>query len=799
VALYSTQKGAGVRVHPRLTHKIARWAAAAALAVGLVAGGIFAHRQWVSSREMRHAPPAVPPSVRQRALKFTFSKMDGRQTVFTIHAARATEYSGGRASLLDDVDIVVNGEHGERHDEIHTRSCGYKPENGAIVCRGAVNLYLSSMPLASRPSGGRVAPPAGRIKIQTRAVTFNRETGTATTDAPVTFRFPEGEGSAEGADYSSRSADFVLRHDVKIRLAAGQAGGVATLVTARGGLTFDRRGNRLRMAGPVEIRRGGGLIDTDQLTVELNDRLRPRRAILNGQTPVRITQGARRDSLQAESAEILFDRQGRAERLNASGRVLALEREPRPIRLQAHHLAIALDPANRQPRMAEAKGDARLEEKGAAGAVRLNAAALRVAMAPAAGGDGVRLVEATAPEGARAQWQSKDESLRLRSRRLRATFDANNQIQLLRGAAGVRMERRQPNQTPVVTTAEELLVSFANGSWTQARESGDVRAAQGARRGRGDQATWLRAEDTLELAGQASASDPGGQVAADRIVWNQKSSELRATGHVRSSYTVRAGPGNGVAGPAGVAPAAGPVNAVAAALDANSRTGQAVYLGSARLWAGDLVVQADRIELQRTERELVATGNVLAAFPQAPLRTRLTGKSGPATGVFHKKPNESGQDSPILWRVKAQRLRYVQGNDVVAEAGHRASLTNQADGKVTLDGDVEAWSSQERIQAKRMVLSLSLGRAVNGRPELWRASGSGGVTVRQAGRWGSAEDASYDAGTGKFVLWGGKPSLRDASGDLVTGDTLTFSVADDTILVESSEGSRTLTRHPVPK
>jgi len=45
---------------------------------------------------------------------------------------------------------------------------------------------------------------------------------------------------------------------------------------------------------------------------------------------------------------------------------------------------------------------------------------------------------------------------------------------------------------------------------------------------------------------------------------------------------------------------------------------------------------------------------------------------------------------------------------------------------------------------------------------------------------------------------GGHPSLHDTSGNLVRGDQLTFFVADDTILVESSKGSRTLTRHPVP-
>jgi lipopolysaccharide export system protein LptA len=780
-------------LNPKLVTRIARWSAVAAVAIALIAAGIFAHRQWLESRLMRQAPAPVPASVKQQSLHFTFSKMDGEQTVFTIHAARATQYRGAAASVLDDVDIVVHGEHGERDDQIRTRSCEYEPKSGGIVCHGNVSLDLSSLPLGT---GSPAPSAAGKVHIETRGVSFDRDTGEAQTNAPVTFRFPQGEGSGFGVEYSSRAADLRLRRDVKIRLAPTQPGEMATVVTSAGGLTFNRKDDQLRLAGPVRIRQGERVFDTGQMTIHLNHRLRPVRAISSGGAIVRIAQGSRRGSLHAESAEILFDPQGRAARLNASSRVVVTEQQPAPVRLQANRVSVTLDPSSEQPRQVDANGNVRLAITRPTGMVHLNTQSLSLAMAPVtAGKRELRLVEATAPGLSNAQWTAKNgDDLQLESGNLAADFDANDQIRALRAACGVELDRHQPSQPPLVTKANELAVNFSGGRWTEAVESGDVRAEQGKRRGRADRATFSSAEDRLLLAGAAQMSDPSSQLFANVIEWNQKSQKLRASGNVRASYTYAGGGKDAFA-----ATGAGAVNIVASSLNADLASGHAVYSGSARLWAGNQVLQANRIELDRAGRELIATGNVLAAFPQARPRAggfAVPGRVAPSASAAKKARGNSEPGAPVLWRVRAGRLIYVEKSNQKAADKQAAGSVRKAAADVTLSDGVEAWSSQGRMQAKTLVLNLQ--QDGNGRADLARAIATGGVTVHQGPRWGTGENASYDAATGKFVLWGGNPSLRDASGDLVTGDQLTFSVADDTIQVESSEGSRTLTRHPVP-
>ena len=86
-----------------------------------------------------------------------------------------------------------------------------------------------------------------------------------------------------------------------------------------------------------------------------------------------------------------------------------------------------------------------------------------------------------------------------------------------------------------------------------------------------------------------------------------------------------------------------------------------------------------------------------------------------------------------------------------------------------------------------------------GAQQISRAVGTGGVIVDQAGRRAVADRGEYTASDGKFVMSGGNPIIYDGSAGTTTGRQLTFFLADDTIIVDSENGSRTLTKHRVEK
>jgi lipopolysaccharide export system protein LptA len=227
--------------------------------------------------------------------------------------------------------------------------------------------------------------------------------------------------------------------------------------------------------------------------------------------------------------------------------------------------------------------------------------------------------------------------------------------------------------------------------------------------------------------------------------------------------------------------AAVPANITADQLQANAQSGRALYSGHARLWQGDSVLESDSIELFQKTRELHALGNVRAVFPQA------AGREPPAATVSAKPAKKAN-----LWHLAAKTLTYLDGEN-------RAHL----EGKVVVQSDVERMrSGLLDLYFTRGKPGAAPGKGTNipaGAQQIDRAVGTGGVVVEEQTRRASAERAEYTAADGKFVMSGGNPTLFDGSQGTTKGRQLTFFLADDTIIVDSENGSRTLTKHRVEK
>jgi lipopolysaccharide export system protein LptA len=208
-------------------------------------------------------------------------------------------------------------------------------------------------------------------------------------------------------------------------------------------------------------------------------------------------------------------------------------------------------------------------------------------------------------------------------------------------------------------------------------------------------------------------------------------------------------------------------------------SGHVTYNGHARLWQGDSVLESRQIDIWRDDRKLEAKGEVVAVFPQV---------SGPLASLPGAGANRAPSSSkPTLWKITAPSLIY--WND---------------QGRAHLEGGVVARSDQgsltsHTLEAFLEALPATKGAAASGARELSRVLAEGNVVVREGDRRGTAERAEYTAADGKFVLSGGQPTLANAASDTTTGHSLTFFVANDTILVDSEEGLRTVTKHRVEK
>ncbi len=780
--------------------KYARWAATTAIVLALVAAGVYAWRRWQAAQSRKDAPAPVPASVNRQSETFSFSKVEGQRTLFTVRASQVTELREGGKSLLEDVWITIYGRSGKRFDNIHASQCDYLPADGRITCAGDVQIDLESAEEAKESPGRRA------IRIRTSNVWFLRETGEARTDQPVEFQFEFGHGRAVGVSYSTESAVVRLEREVQMMLTStGQQQAVREpLSLTAAALEYRRAASTMRLLGPVRASQGLRELTAEAMALEFDAAMRARRLLANGSAkgPTGGLNGGARPRLQWAEADgsqrqlvadefvAQFAVDGRVERVTAQGSVDGTARYgARQDRLAAQQAVVEMDARN-EPRTLLARGGVRVESQQGSRVQRLETEALQLEFASQAGQRAVARGQTLA--AALVELHDGAETTQLRAARLATDFAARYRLRRLLGSGGVEIVRRLERGPEQKTASQQFAVEFgAGGQWTRAEQSGKVRFREGERIAEAERAQMVRATELLTLEGSATVGDALSRTTAAKIEINQRSGEAAATGSVRTSY-LQGAAADGKDNTQGPNFAREPAHISADQLriggagSPGANASQALYTGRARLWQGDAVIEAEQMELDRATQRLEARGKVRGVFPEAALGAE---KSASLRVENAKSEDQHGGHGG------AERTQKAENRSVVRfTAGKLTYLA--AEGRARLQEAVTVESAAARIAAREMVLAF----AEAGRTQrVTSAEGTGGCTVRQGTRRGAAQQCTYDAAEGKFVLSGGEPSLADPLLGVTTGRQLTFFLADDKILVESAAGTRTVTRHRVEK
>ena len=790
--------------------KYARWSAAAALLLASLTAGVYLERKWVAHREQAKAPPPAPKDVTRLSSGLTFSKVEGNQKVFTVEALKATDFKDQTASLMEDVKVTIFGKTGERHDTIHTQSCQYQKNGETIVCNGEVQFDLQSATDAERVEKNPGAPGAQKVHVETRGVTFNRATGIAQSDQLVKFTFPNGTGEAVGVEY--RSEEGVIRLLRKVSFFLAPPSGTGKKPTSKTAprepvhvtgtsVDFGRDSRVLHLLGPVEARTATASLLAGELTLTLDKAFRAEKLVAaagaSEKNPAVESHGASGlSNFTGETLTAYFAPEGWLTRIEGTGAVQGLRRGEKDVdNFSADSASLDLRPKVNQPKNLTLNGNVQLKtQSDKTGEARmLQTSALLVEFAEGKKGEGSQpnraqtlakgVLEWTDPApqsgGTAAPAEGSVAKTKLTADKLELQFGAEAKAKQLNATGNVLTERTligKPLQTATAQNGVAQLLE--NGGWSQMELQGDVKLREGDKSAQADHAVFLRAAQTATLMGKALVRDATTETKAPRVTFVQSSGEIRCEGGVRSTdFSTKT---------SGVQLAAVPANISADTLLANSKTGRALYSGHARLWQGDSVMEADSIELLRGTRILNAMGNVRAVFPQ------VAQQSSPQTLVVQQTAPKKAK----LWHVTAGSLNY-----------------SDADGRAHLEKNVVAQSAEQKMRGATVDLYFVRSEKPNsnaaGAPtpatstassqQISRAVGTGGVTVEEGTRKATAERGEYSAAEGKFVMSGGNPTIFDAREGTTTGRQLTFFLADDTIIVDSENGSRTLTKHRVEK
>ncbi len=753
--------------------RYARWSVLVAFVLAASTGAVYLKRQYTAHVEKKNAPPAPPRDVERQSSGITFSKGDGTRTIFTVQASKSTDFKGQDASLLEDVLITVFGKNSDRHDVIHTQSCQYAKADGGVQCNGEVQMELQSAADAERLRRQSSAVP-NIIRVETRGVTFEKATGRAQTVQPVKFSFPNGSGDGVGAVYSSEEGQLRLIRDVHLKMDASSASkgnskstAAASEVDIQGSsLEFGKTTHTILLFGPVTATTSTQQLTAGELFVSLDPAFRARSLIARpgtlGQTPEVVSRdsGGGGTKLHADQLTAELSPEGWVTTVVAEGNV---DGSAPTGGLQAEHGELEMWPRVNQAKLLTVRGNVRLQSRDPKTGLQRNVKteALQLNFTGGQLGQQNRVQHSETLARGTIEWNEPAESRStLTADKLALDFGATGKAQQLVASGAVQTERElkgKPLQT--ADSKNGLIQMEPTGEWSKITMLGNVHLKEGDRSGEAQQAVFTKANQTAVLTGQALARDTSSETHAAKITFNQGTGEIFAEGNVRSTDL------SAKTTPVQLAPA--PTNLSSEHMEANSKTGRALYTGHARMWQGASVLEAESIELLRDTRVVNAVGNVRAVFPQA-------------SSNDQSQPKKQSS----LWHISAGTLTYWD-------------LENRA----KLEENVVVQSVDQRMRAP--VLDLFFTRATGGKQgvpgaaQISRAVGTGGVMVEEGDRRATAEKGVYTAEDQKFVLSGGNPTLYDAQEGTTTGRQLTFHIADDTIIVDSAEGLRTLTKHRV--
>ncbi len=865
--------------------RYARWSASVALVLALVTAGVYLQRGWKARVERKNAPAAAAANVSRQSNGLNFSKVEGNRKVFTVEASKSTDFKDRDSTELEAVVITIFGKNGDRHDVIHTQSCQYGKTDGNVVCSGAVRMDLESAADAEKVDAsakdGLAATIPQVMHVQTRAVSFNRASGMASTAEPVIFDFPNGGGDGVGMEYQSEAGTVKLLKDVHVRLrppptaapgkpkapgkspaprkpkapvpvpAGGSAKGGEEVLVTGSSLDFARALRRIHVQGPATAESKTTRLTSAELTMELDAQFRAQKLTASGnvndQQPqmvshgdagtmqvsadrltadfapggwvtaaeaqgavksVRLTDAERDDATSEDATVAMWPRVNQVKELNLRGNVTlkslaTASGDSRTLHSSAVRMAFSGGHENEQsrPLQAETLAPGRMEWTDSSGKSITGAPPPRAAGVSVAAKNKSNVANGTG--GAEPPTVGYTT---LTADKLQLAFDGAGKPKQLQADGRVQTERTMEGKPTQTATAQSGVAQLLPaGGWSQLDLNGNVKLREADRNGRSDHAMFRRVEQTATLTGHAFVRDATTETTAARIVFVQNTGDIHAEGAVRST--------DFSAHDSAVQLAPAPTHVTSDALQANSQAGRALYTGHARMWQGESVLEADAIELLRETRVMNANGNIRAVFPQSPAMpaagagSTVVQTSG--TALSPAGPLTSGQPASNkkinLWHVTAQSLVY---ND----------LENHAH----LEHDVIAISQDQKMRAP--IVDLYFTRGANGAPpaaaigandgphgdgktsaplagpqQISKAIGSGGVTVDEGGRKAVAEHGVYTASDGKFVMTGGTPTLYDGTDGTTVGRQLTFFLANDTIIVDSENGPRILTRHRVDK
>ncbi|MBI2817769.1 MAG: LPS export ABC transporter periplasmic protein LptC [Acidobacteria bacterium] len=776
---------------------------------------------FLARRRLRHDAPPLPPKmaagVDQQTQSFSLSKSLGGQALYKIQASQVTNFKDTGKTILHDVSIEIYGKKGDRQDYITSEECEFDPASGALYIPGKVEMQLQA-PSGPDPAG--TVRPTGPIEVVTEGLHFNQNTGVASTDKEVRFRFATGEGTSQGAIYDPQDRSIRLLANARFALrkadlpaSANNNAAEVTHVSA-GSLRFQHEDNNLRLTAPVEITQGTRQIRAGDSNILLDEQGHARSATLRGGVRGTDRDAQRLFEIDASHADLEFTPEGKVRQLILEGSSQSqsphaglstwASSAPRSVKTgQAQHMEMYFNETDGQLSRLVATGRVRVVLRPARpgfaralpllpillsedasirpGSRTLSAQQADMRLAP--DGETLREIQTRSssviqifpsqPGQEKRTIQGENFDIQFGPDGELSEFTAEQHVRVsAEGAANVARNR--------TSTSDHLWAAFESRtrSVSKMRQWGNFQYQDPERQARAERADYTLEGDVIVLQGEPVVWNPTQKITAKRISLSNSTGELSANEDVATTYFPEANSQSG---------APDPVHVTAQRLQYRVKAGKALYEGNARLWQGSNIIEARVLELDRQQRTLIARTGVYSIFPGQP----RSGAGKPASPARAGTVPGLGTD-PV--EIRSEALTY---RDQDRQARYAGDVRMQSAALTLTSKELEIFFESSAARSQGAASDAPNLPFSGGAWQIKHAIAMGQVMVIQPTRKATGERAEFFPDESKIVLLGNLAAISDARRGNTQGTRLTYFTHDDRILVQGEPGSPAETQRQV--
>ena len=846
----------------------------------VVALGLFlAHSRLKNPFNLKELPQKLGVNITADATGFTLDHSFGGHSRYRIHASKAVQYKDNHA-ILHDVKIELYEDDGARIDHISGAEFDYDQKAGTAKANGPVEITLTrpsaandtklSTPKKPEKHDTQKAKPGtiataeeiaarSEIHVKTSGLSFDTNSGVATTAEHVDFSMVQGSGSSMGASYDSKGF-LVLDRAVELNTKRGNA----TVTIHAQHAEFERQTHLCRMHAATADYRGGQATAGDAKVLFREDGSAERLDAVNSFNLVTATgshvaspsgwmefdeqnqptHGRMEGGVKMDSTRAIEDGAGQR-RMRGTAPTADLDFTPQG-ELRHTHLERGVELASEQ-QSETSNGPLRVSRSWKSPIADID---FRDNGAGQAEPKTIHGVQGVVVTGESQRGKAAPEPSRLAADDVTGEFGPNSSLSAMAGIGHASVEETNAAGTHQTSSGDRLEAHFApagsksvaaagNGkSASLSSGSGQIQSAvldghvvltqtpapkpnappnaepPAPLRAWAGHAVYEGTAELLHLTESPRVEDGGLEMTADKIDVSHATGDAFAHGNVKASWfnstpagsAQPAAQGSNSSNHGDVALGGkGPAHVVAAEAQLSHAAGGsgavATFRGHARLWQQANSVAAPVIVLDRQKQTLAAT----SADPAEPVKAVLLSAGGLEMGPSAGKQTASqasneASPQPAADKAKTPSVIRVRGGDLkYSDAERKAVMRSGSLGPVVAETPT-ATSSSNEVDLLLLPPGNHAGKD-GGQAQVDRMTASGHVIVTSDGRRGTGEQLVYTGENGDYVLTGtaaAPPRMTDPQRGNVTGQALIFHSRDDSVSIEGG-GQRTTTETTTQK